>query len=605
MAQIAIPKFASTARELTYSDFSGGLNYFDSPSLIKSNQTPGCQDVRFRGGTISKRPGYKRLYPTSLGTGQINGIGFYKKADGSTFRVICHNTNIYTQSANAQPVLLKSGIANARATFFTLSDKFYILNGVNFLVYDGVTCVDVVGYAPTILVGRSPLGVPNSGDVYENFNLISSGFKISFTADGTTVYKIPYTSLDATIMVAEVNGAAMAETTNFTVNRTTGTVTFLVAPVKGNPDNVIITLYKTSLCHPEYIKNCTIAEVYGGKTSATVFFSGNPNFPDQIWHSRLYGENFSPDYWPDDAWQKVPGNVVGLSHLYDYLLVIHSKGHGALSYIDGPGSYPVFPYADINSAKGSNIPGSVQEVNNSVVFASKERGIMQAIADTTVNNFLSVNELSDLINRSAEDIGLGLLYEPNLVNSVSYNFNGYYGLCVNNVCYVWDFKTNAWLYDTNIPASCFAVIDETLCFGSNTDGMIYQFDPLLLNDDVTAIDAWYDTKEENAGTPTMVKVVNRVNLVAKPLRSGSVELSFRSRRSNVTVALNMQTSAFSYAEFSYKNFTYNTSFYPVVKRKRMAKRANYFQFRFGNNILDEGMSVISLRVEFDQGTEMR
>ena len=603
--QLKMPSFQNTSRELTYSDFSGGLNLKDSPSLIGPNFSPQMQNVRVRDRTITQRPGYRKLYDTSLGVGKIMGLGTYHKSDGTDYRLIAHGTKLYTQDNNLQPAEIKSGLTNSKATFFTLADISYMLNGANYLSYNGVTCVDVVGYAPTVLVGRSPLGAPNAGEVYENFNLISSGFKISFTADGTAAYTIPYTNLDSATMVAVVDGVTKLETTDFTVNRVTGVVTFLIAPIKGNPDNVIITCYKASLAHPEYIKNCTIAEVYGGKTSATVFFTGNPNFPDQVWHSRLYGENFSPDYWPDDAWQKVPGNVVGLSHLYDYLLVIHSKGHGALSYIDGPGSYPVFPYADINSAKGSNIPGSVQEVNNSVVFASKERGIMQATSDTTVNNFLSVNDLSDLINRSAEDIGLGLLYETNLVNAVSYNFNGYYGLCVNDVCYVWDFKTNAWLYDTNIPASCFAVINETLCFGSNAEGIVYQFDPLLLNDDVTAIDAWYDTREENAGTPTMVKVVNRVNLVAKPMRSGSVELSFRSRRSNMTVALNMQTSAFSYAEFSYKNFTYNTSFYPVVKRKRMAKRANYFQFRFGNSILDEGMSVISLRVEFDAGTEMR
>ena len=593
----------NTTRELTYDDFSGGLNYRDSPSLVAPNQTPKCQNVRVRDKTLTQRPGYRKLYAISLGAGSIKGLGTYHKSDGTNYRLIAHESNLYTQANNAQPVAIKGGLAGSKATFFTLADISYMLNGTNYVSYNGTTCADVVGYIPTVLVGRSPTGIPNAGDVYQNFNLISAGFGVSFSADGTSnVFTVPYKNLDATVTTALVNGTIMNEGTGFTLNRATGEYTFSIIPAIGT-DNVIPIVWKASLVHAEYIKNCTIAEVYGGKTSATVFFTGNPNFPDQVWHSRLYGENFSPDYWPDDAWQKVPGYVVGLSHLYDYLLIVHSKGHGAFSYIDGPGGYPVFPYADIDSAKGSNIPGSIQEVNDSVIFASKERGIMQATSDTTVNNFLSVNDLSDLINKDSE--GFGLLCEPNLTDAVSYNFNGYYGFCVNNVCYIWDFKTNVWLYDTNISASCFSVIDETLCFGSNTDGMVYQFDPSLLNDDVTAIDAWYDTKEENAGTPTMIKVINRLNLTAKPMRRGSVELSFRSRQSNMATVLNMQTSAFSYAEFYYSNFTYNTSFYPVVKRKRVSKRANYFQLRFSNNMLDEGMSVIALNIEFDQGSEMR
>ena len=214
---------------------------------------------------------------------------------------------------------------------------------------------------------------------------------------------------------------------------------------------------------------------------------------------------------------------------------------------------------------------------------------MQAIADTTVNNFLSVNDLSELINKGSG--GLGLLNEANLKNAVSYNHDGYYGLCVNNVCYVWDYRANAWLYDTNIPASCFAVIDNTLCFGSNTNGLVYQFDASLMNDNGVAIDANYFTREDNAGTPIWIKIINRLNLTVKPLTSSSVALSFISSKINSVV-------------FSI-NLSSTNLLFPIVKRKRMSKRANYFQFEFRNNILNEGMSIISLKIEYDQGSEIR
>ena len=500
-----------------------------------------------------------------------------------------------------------SGMADKTTSFFVLSDVLYMKNGTDYISFDGTTVADVKTNAriPIVLVGRSPSGSPNAGKVREHFNLLTGGFGISFSSNGTaTAYTLPEGNLDATLVTAVVNSVAKVETTDFTVNRTTGIVTFNVVPTIGT-DNVVITAYKASLVHPEHILNCTIATVYGGKTSATVFASGNPNFPDQVWHSRLYGSNYSADYWPDDAWQKVTGNVAGMKHIFDLLYVSHSKGQGYFSYVDGA-SYPIFPYADINLEKGSDIPGSIQEVGNTVVCASSTNGVLQVSSNTTVNNRLSVSDVSELIDKGGvERLDLGLLRQANLTAAVSYNFDNYYGLCVNNICYVWDYKSNAWLYDTNIPASCFAEIDGTLCFGSNTAGLVYQFDPALANDDGVLIDSWLDTKEDNAGSPTWVKLINRINLIAKPLDKSSVELSFISRQSNSVIELSTQTSVFSFVNLDFVNFTFNTSSFPVVKRKRMSKRANYFQFKFRNNVLDEGMSVISLGIEFDQGSEMR
>lgn len=607
MAQIKIPKFSNTQRELLYADFSGGLDYLTNPSMIAPKFSPECQNVRVRDFTIGKRPGFKRLFPISLGPGKINGLSPYIKANGTKYRLIVWGTNLYTQTANSQPVSIRSGLANVLATFFVLSNTIYIKNGTDFLSYDGTTVADVktTAHIPIVLVGRSPTGAPNAGTTSESFNLLSGGFGISFSAPGTvTAYTLPYTVLDFTLVTAIVNSVPMIETTDFSVNRTTGIVTFNIAPTIGT-DNVTITAFKASLTNPEFINNCTIHEVFGGKSEATVFCSGNPNFPDQIWHSRLYGSNYNADYFPTDGLQKIPGNVAGLAHIFDVLYVSHSMGHGFLSYLDGT-NYPIFPYASINLEKGSDIPGSIQEVDNSIVCASTVNGVLQIASNTTVNNRLSVNTVSVIINKAGvERQDLGLLRQLNLTSAVSYNFDNYYGLCVNNVCYVWDYKANAWLYDTNIPASCFAVIDTTLCFGSNTDGIVYQFDPLVANDDGIAIDAWLNTKEDDAGTPTRIKVVNRLDLTAKPMNRGSVELTFESRQSNGIIAMNMQTSAFSYANFSYVNFTYSTSFFPVIKRKRVSKRANYFQFRFRNNVLDEGMSVIALKVEYDMGSEMR
>ena len=88
----------NTTREVLYADFSGGLNYRDNSSLIAPNQTPECQNIRVRDGTIGKRSGYKRLSVASLGTGKINGLFQYKKANGQKYTLISHGGNLFKKN---------------------------------------------------------------------------------------------------------------------------------------------------------------------------------------------------------------------------------------------------------------------------------------------------------------------------------------------------------------------------------------------------------------------------------------------------------------------------------------------------------------------------
>lgn len=595
MAQLKVPKFPNTLRVQSYGNFTGGVNYRDNPAMIPENQSPELQNVRIRDGTLNKRNGYRRIYQTSLGPGRINGLYNYKKADGSSILLIAHGTKLYTQSGGDQPVEIKSGLANAKAAFFVMDDKCYILNGTDYLVYDGTTCKEVVGYIPTVLTGRSPSGEPNSGLLFEKFNLISAGFKTSFSSDGeATKYKLPYTDLDATETSVEVDGAVLVEGEDYSVNRETGEFTFDTPPAAGT-DNVIITAYKASLSEPERIKNCTIAKVYGA-SNATVFVSGNPNYPDLIWHNRLYGNNYSADYFPDDGWQKVPGKVEALTSIYDYLWVSHLFGHGYLSYSENQEGTPIYPYTEMNSEKGIDIPGSAQEINNAIVCASTQHGVIQVLG-TTVRGQLNVNDLSDIINPK-------LLKEPNLKNACSFNFDGYYGLCVNDVCYVWDYKLSAWLYDVNIPAACFLVKDNELYFGSNSEGLVYKFQEIW-NDDGAAIDAYYDTRQEMTNHAYNIKTFTTLLIMAKPLKRSSVTLYFLTRNRRTDFVLDVRATKFTFTDFTFDNFTFLTSDFPFTKKKRIQKKAQHVQMRIQNKVLDQGMSVVNLQLVYDMGSTIR
>jgi hypothetical protein len=72
-----------------------------------------------------------------------------------------------------------------------------------------------------------------------------------FSGNGTTTtFNLSAPNLDATAVTAKVDGVDKVETTDFTVNRTTGSITFITAPATGT-QNIVVTFYKTD--QPYYI----------------------------------------------------------------------------------------------------------------------------------------------------------------------------------------------------------------------------------------------------------------------------------------------------------------------------------------------------------------
>jgi hypothetical protein len=140
------------------------------------------------------------------------------------------------------PTLLYEGLSTEKTSFFTMNDKVYIMDGTNYLVYDGEEVKEVEPYVPKLFISKEPSG---GGTVLEDFNLLGTGFKDSFSSDGSaTEYQLSLKVLDETKVEIEVDGKDLEEDTDFTVDRIEGKVTFNTAPAKGT-NNVIITAHKT------------------------------------------------------------------------------------------------------------------------------------------------------------------------------------------------------------------------------------------------------------------------------------------------------------------------------------------------------------------------
>jgi hypothetical protein len=590
-----------------------GINQNATPTQIHDSESPDMLNrVLDSKEATDTRFGYARIFATSLGAGQINGMFQFKKQDGTKYFLIHWGTGLYTQSGSAQPVSIYTGLANAKSKYFTFGNYCYIFDGTNFLRTDGVTTVDVstVAYVPTLTLGRAPTG---GGTNYENFNLLGTGFKDSFTSPGgVTTYQLSIPLLDATAVTAIVNGAALVEGTDFTVNRTTGLVTFAVAPAVGTANNVIITAYRTLTGYANRIKNCTGFEIYGGTNDTRVFCFGNSAYPNTLRRCDLN----KPTYFPEFAFSLIgsdAGIIKGMKKQYSSAIIVKEPTPNdttawKMDYTMDSAGVVTFPTRPLNSRFACIAAETYLLIENNPVFLSPNGAVR--IEGTQVSDQRNVNRISD-------DINSALLLETNLQNAIAVDYDKKYIININNHCYVMDYRItypddgfkSPWLIWDNIPASCFLEMDS-LYFGSNVTGLVYRFnkaaDANVYSDDGTAINDYWKSKIFSYNDDEHLKTVMKTFFSLKPATKTSADLYYATDKTVSGLISTTRMDLFNYLYWDYAHFSYLLSSFPQESASKVkAKKIDYFQMILKNPRNNESMGILSIAFKVQQNREFK
>lgn len=216
------------------------------------------------------------------------GVFFYKV--GSTEMMLVHAGTTLYKIVDGVKTEIYTGLNPARSQSFVYNNIWYFKDGTNYLEYDGETVKEVVGYVPTTSIGRKPSG---GGSTYEDVNMLT-GIRINtFLGDGeSTEYYLDARDIDDDAKpYITVNDA---EVTDFTVNYVEGKITFTTpppAPFTDGQDNVSIKFRRTVAGYRKRINRCTILQVFDNR----VFFSGNPDYPNTVWHCSLNDPTYCSD----------------------------------------------------------------------------------------------------------------------------------------------------------------------------------------------------------------------------------------------------------------------------------------------------------------------
>lgn len=572
-----------------------GVDFSNDSSLVNISRSPDALNVwknysDSQSNCIETRPGYSELINLN---NKINGIHFYNN------QLIIHaGTDLYIwsnfPSIPAETQLLKSNMNNVRSSFVIFNDKLYIVDGLNYLVYDGELndVKNTSPYIPTTSISRNPSG---GGELYQDVNLLQPLRKNTFLADGTsTDYYLDAQFIDEVTEV-KVNDVIV---TNYSVNKAQGKISFAEAPQspKLSNDNVEITFKKEVQGYIDRIGKCTKVVAFDNR----LFFTGNPEFKNAIFHSELETPNYISDlaYYQDGTSEsEIKSLVVGNNRLWVFKEL--NQENETIFYhtatVDSTGK--VYPNYRGNVSTGCY--ADAINYKDDIVFLSREG--LEGISSNDIYSKQLLNHRSSLVDNK-------LINENNYSMAMMTEWKGYLVILVDNRIYLADMRqtytgTTGYEYEwyywklENQNPSFIKEYKGNLYFGTE-NGSIFIFKGT--NDNGNVIISYWTTPMDNFGYGNMNKTTNKRGGIAKikTIPNGEIKISeITNKRSEEKYITKYSTTGFSFVDLDFSNFTFTTQNNSYIIYKIKEKKFVELGLRFYSDELDKPFGLYSAIIE--------
>ena len=359
----------------------------------------------------------------------------------------------YTEGEIYEEDTLYTGMNARKSVSITFNNRLYIIDGKNYLVYDGERVSPVIdsAYVPTTYINIIPSGEnADIGTEYEQRNVLQPKFKHTFIADGsTTEFYMNENELEE-ISEVKVYGSPI---TNYEADLKNGKVVFFEAPKR--PEDITdgaypefyagveITAKKTFKSVSgvtgereniyELITECTVAAVFDNR----IFLSGNPAYPNHVFYC---GRNltgyvdptyFGVSFYMQDGVGMAP--ITGMITVADTLMVLKSdtKQDGSVYFHTaaetGDDLLPKI-YPSVRGLSGIGCLGACMNFLDDPIFISR-LGV-EAIGQLSVRYERAMEHRSSLIDAK--------LLNLDLSRAVLEEWNGYLLLMVDGKIFMAD-----------------------------------------------------------------------------------------------------------------------------------------------------------------------
>ncbi len=482
-----------------YSNFRGVDFRGEEINLVRSPDSLNVWKDYKETESIRTRPALE------LNTGFENtvyGISFYKG------EMIVHSGKKLYKVKNGNITELYADLNEAKSNSFVYDGVFYFKDGKHYLKYDGENIGEVVGYIPTTSIARKPMG---GGKTYEDVNMISDYRINSFLADGGSFdFFLDVMNIDDDYLPIVTLNDEVVAVDQYDVDYAEGKITFKYnapdAPLTVGQDNVTVQFKKAVPQYKKAILECTLLQVFDNR----VFFSGNAEHPNVLWHCSLNNPAYCSDldFYPegmDNA--AIRGLVAGNNALWVFREP--SDANTTVFYhtptIDD--EYGKI-YPSTHSSITTGCIGAAINFNDDIVFFS-DRGMEGISGDITTEQVVA--HRSSMVDRK-------LIAEAGYKDMVLAEWEGYLLVFIGNKVYLADSRTAfqvenhteyEWFYwelENNVICAC--VKEGVLYIG--TDSGIY-----TLTDKISPVTSYWVTPKDKFKTPHKLKTTNKRGCVAE------------------------------------------------------------------------------------------
>jgi len=444
----------------------------------------------------------------------VYGIFFY-----NGIMLVHSGKNLYRVTSGGKKSIA-ANLNEAPSHAFVYEGLWYFKDGKNYVQYDGSLVRDVEGYVPTTSIGRKPTDdtkKPSGGTIHEDVNLLTGRRINTFLADGEhNVFWLDAKNIDTDFeVIVKVNDVVVPmhvegeQSINYWVFHEDGKVIFPTAPaapLTDGQDNVSIEFSKTISKNRSIIEKCTMLQVFDNR----VFFSGNPDYPNVVWHCSLNDPTYCSDldYYRDGMdTAAITGMVAGNNALWVFREP--SDANTTVFYhaptIDSD-------YGKIYPSQHSSVTtgciGKAINFNDDIVFFS-ERGMEGISGDITTEQVVA--HRSTMVDRK-------MITEPDYKNMVLEEWEGYLFVFIGDKAYLADSRamfTNEnhveydWFYwDLGKKVTCTKVHDGVLYLG--TESGIY-----TVTDNKSDVESYWVTPKDKFKNPQKLKTTNKRGCVVE------------------------------------------------------------------------------------------
>ena len=470
---------------------------------------------------IRKRPPMIEAYKLPIEPGQtsapdpgaVYAMDFFTKGN-RTYPIAVLGNDVY-DFYGPSPKVIFSDFAEpgaGKCTTFVFNDVWYMKGMNRYIQYDGTTAKDVEGYVPTTTIGRKPEG---GGTPHEDVNLLTRRRKNTFAGDGvSTEFYLDTNELDTSVTpIVTVDGKEVALRDSTWHSPSLNSIILASPPPKPlteSQDNVCIefsVLETNEWGHRavDKINQCRLATVFDNR----VFFSGNPNYPNYVWHSSLDDPTYVSDldeYIEGQDNAPVKAMVAGNNALW--VFKEPSPERNSIFYHNpslDEDYGKVYPSTHSNVSTGCVATGT--NFNDDIVFFS-DKGMEGIAGEVTTEQVVA--------HRSSV-VDAKLLKEENYKNMILEEWDGYLLVIIGNKVYLADSRAlhqvdnhyeYEWYYwELGYNVTCSRVHDGVLYLGAD-DGVIYKISGSF-DDSYEVYTSYWMTPPDKFNHPQYLKTTNK------------------------------------------------------------------------------------------------